>query len=166
MYMFPACCFSQSTYALYMCIFPASSFRQRTYVAQGLLNGIHNETWTQFCLQFECFPVGLGGFYIEALLFFFFECVYFSVLYPALIYDMFIVARACGLLYYIYPTQTKLGYIPLLVLNIFSKSFSLPTMPSSSFFFCCRHWLCLTRHRLVLSCRLLWRPHNVWSSSC
>ena len=36
---------------LYMCMFPACCFRQKTYVAQGLLNGLLNET----CLQFECF---------------------------------------------------------------------------------------------------------------
>ena len=32
------------TYVLYMCMFPACCFRQRTYVVQGLVNGVHNET--------------------------------------------------------------------------------------------------------------------------
>ena len=32
------------TYMLYMYIFPAYCFRQRTYVTQGLVNGVLNET--------------------------------------------------------------------------------------------------------------------------
>ena len=28
------------TYVLYVCMFPACCFRQRTYVAQGLVNGV------------------------------------------------------------------------------------------------------------------------------
>ena len=42
--MFPACCFRQSTYVLYMCMFPAFWFCQRIYVAQGLVNGVLNKT--------------------------------------------------------------------------------------------------------------------------
>ena len=30
---------------LYICIFPAYCFRQRTYVAQGLVNRVLNETY-------------------------------------------------------------------------------------------------------------------------
>ena len=51
MYMFPACC-----------------FRQRIYVAQGLVIEVVNETWTHSCSLFELFSVGLGGFYIEVIL--------------------------------------------------------------------------------------------------
>ena len=32
------------TYVLYICMFPACCFRQRTCVAQGLFNGVLNET--------------------------------------------------------------------------------------------------------------------------
>ena len=32
------------TNVLYMCMFPACCFRQRTYVAQSLLNGVLSET--------------------------------------------------------------------------------------------------------------------------
>ena len=32
------------TYVLHTCTFPAFYFRQRTYMAQGLINGIFNET--------------------------------------------------------------------------------------------------------------------------
>ena len=32
------------TYMLYMCMSPACCFRQRTYMAQGLVNGVLNET--------------------------------------------------------------------------------------------------------------------------
>ena len=56
------------TYVLYMCMFPACCFHQRTYVAQSLVNGVLNDTWTHSCLQFEWFSVGLGGFYIEVIL--------------------------------------------------------------------------------------------------
>ena len=31
-------------YVCYMCMFSASCFRQRTYVAQGLINGVLTET--------------------------------------------------------------------------------------------------------------------------
>ena len=58
------------SYVLYMCIFPDCCFCQRTYAAQGLVNGVHNETWTHSCSQFECFfPFGCG-FYIEVILYF------------------------------------------------------------------------------------------------
>ena len=33
---------------LYLCMFPTCCFCQRTYVAQGLVNGVLNETWTHF----------------------------------------------------------------------------------------------------------------------
>ena len=32
------------TYMLYMCMFPACCFRQRTYMAQGLVNRVLSET--------------------------------------------------------------------------------------------------------------------------
>ena len=54
---------------LHTCIFPACCFRQRTYMAQGLINGILNETWTHSCLQFEWFSDGYG-FIWRSLLFF------------------------------------------------------------------------------------------------
>ena len=38
-----------------MCMFPDCCFRQRTYMAQGLVNGVLNETWTHYCSQFEYF---------------------------------------------------------------------------------------------------------------
>ena len=45
------------TYVLYICMFPACCFRQRTFVAQGLLNGVLNETWTEWDLNSLLFPV-------------------------------------------------------------------------------------------------------------
>ena len=36
---------------IYVCMFPACCFRQRTDVAQGLVNGVLNETWTHSCFQ-------------------------------------------------------------------------------------------------------------------
>ena len=46
----------------YVCMFPACCFHQRTCVAQGLVNGVLNKTWTHSCLQFEWFLVGQAGF--------------------------------------------------------------------------------------------------------
>ena len=42
-----------NTYVSYMCIYPACFFRERTYVAQGLVNGVLNETWTHSYSTFE-----------------------------------------------------------------------------------------------------------------
>ena len=50
------------TYVLYMCMFPACCFLQRTYVAQGIVNRVLNETWTHSCFQFEWFSFGPVGF--------------------------------------------------------------------------------------------------------
>ena len=36
---------------LYMCMFPTCCFPQRTYIAQGLVNGVLNETRTHSCLN-------------------------------------------------------------------------------------------------------------------
>ena len=47
-----------------MCMFPACSFHQRTYVAQGYVNGILNETRTHSCLLVEWFS-GFVWVYIE-----------------------------------------------------------------------------------------------------
>ena len=68
-------------YVLYMCIFPACCFRQRTYVAQGLVNGILSVTWTHSCFTFKwplVGPAGLYGGYSPSFL----ECVYFGLLLP------------------------------------------------------------------------------------
>ena len=35
---------------LHTCMFPACCFCQRRYMAQGLINGVLNETWTHLCL--------------------------------------------------------------------------------------------------------------------
>ena len=45
-------------YVLYICMFPACCFRQRTCVAQGLLKGILNETWTHSCIHYKWFLSG------------------------------------------------------------------------------------------------------------
>ena len=36
----------------YMCMFPVCYFRQRTYVAQGLVNKVFNETLIHSCFRF------------------------------------------------------------------------------------------------------------------
>ena len=45
---------------LHTCMLPACCFRQRTYVAQGLVNRVLKESWTHWCLQFEWFSFGYG----------------------------------------------------------------------------------------------------------
>ena len=47
---------------LHTCMFPACCFRQRTYMAQGLVNGVFNSS-----LKFEWFSVGYG-FILRSLL--------------------------------------------------------------------------------------------------
>ena len=78
------------TYVLYIRMFQACCFRQRTYVALGLLNEVLNETWTHCCFQYKWTLVGQTGLYRE-LCSSFLECVYFGLLYPSLIFYMFIV---------------------------------------------------------------------------
>ena len=77
-------------YLLYMCMFPACSFRQSTYVAQGLVNG----ELMRFELTLVCswmFFSWLGWVLYRGYSPFFLECVYLSLLYPSLIFDTFIV---------------------------------------------------------------------------
>ena len=50
-----------------MHMFLACCFRHWTYLAQGLVNAVFNETWTNSRSKFECFSVGYG-FYIEVIL--------------------------------------------------------------------------------------------------
>ena len=75
-------------------MFPAYCFHQRTYVAQGLVNGVLNETWTHSCFQYKWPLVGQAGLYKD-LCSSFLECVYFGLLYQSLIFDMFIVMHMC-----------------------------------------------------------------------
>ena len=49
---------------LHTCMFPAYCFRQRTYMAEGDVNGLLNETWTPSCLEFEWFSFGYIYIYI------------------------------------------------------------------------------------------------------
>ena len=91
--VFFECIYFVLTYVLYICVFPACCFRQRTYVAQGLFNGVLNETWTHSCFHYKWSLVG-QLIYIGSL-FLFLECVYFGLLYPTLIFDIFIVVCAC-----------------------------------------------------------------------
>ena len=82
------------TNVLYICMFPACCFHQRTYVAQGLVNGVLNETWTHSCFQYKWPLVGQAGLY-RGRCSSFPECVYFGLLNPSLIFDMFIVVCVC-----------------------------------------------------------------------
>ena len=41
-------------------MFSACCFRQSTYMAQGFVNEVLNETWTHLFLQFEWFSIGYG----------------------------------------------------------------------------------------------------------
>ena len=82
------------TYVLYICMFPACCFRQRTYVAQGLVNG--GTQWDLNSLLFAdwMFFSWLGRVLYRGYSPFYSECIYFSLLYPSWIFDMFIVVCA------------------------------------------------------------------------
>ena len=82
------------TYMLYICMFPTCCFRQRKCVAQDLLNGVLNETWTHSCFQYKWLLSGQTGLY-RGPCSSFLECVYFGLLYLSLIFDMFIVVCVC-----------------------------------------------------------------------
>ena len=76
------------TYVLYIHIFPACCFHQRTYVTQGLVNGVLNETRPHSCFQYKWPLVGQACLY-RGCCPSFLECVHFGLLYPSLIFDMF-----------------------------------------------------------------------------
>ena len=86
------------TFVLYMCMFTACCFRQRTCVAQGNFDGVLNEIRIHSCVHYKWPLVGQTGLY-RGRCSSFLECVYFGLLYPSLIFDIFIVmcahARLC-----------------------------------------------------------------------
>ena len=65
-------------------MFPACCFRKRKYMAKGLVNGVLNKTCVCSLNDFLL----VMGLYRGDLLFIL-ECVYLSLLYPSLIFDMF-----------------------------------------------------------------------------
>ena len=67
-------------YVLYICMFPACCFRQRTCEVQGLLNGVLYENWTHSCFQYKWFLSGQICFY-EGFCSSFLENVYIGLLY-------------------------------------------------------------------------------------
>ena len=73
----------------YRCMFPACCFLQRTYIAQGLVNGVLNEPWTLSFCSLNGFQWVIG--FIWRSLFFFFECVYFSLLYSSFAVDIWYI---------------------------------------------------------------------------
>ena len=71
-----------------MCMFPACCFHKRTYIAQGLVMG--------YSMRLELTHVCILN-YFQLVMYlnrghslFFLECVYFSLLYPSLIFDIFL----------------------------------------------------------------------------
>ena len=66
------------TYVLYMCMFPACCFRQRTYVAEGLGNGVLNDLNSLLFALWIFFLSVLGSINYSP---FFLVCVYFSILW-------------------------------------------------------------------------------------
>ena len=82
------------TYMLCICMFLACCFRQRRCVAQSLLNRELNKTWNHSCFQYKWFLSGHICFY-KGFCSPFLEYVYFGLLYPSLIFDMFVVVCVC-----------------------------------------------------------------------
>ena len=58
----------------------ACCFHQRKYLVQGFVKWALNETCTHSSLQFEWFSIGYRFFYLE--------CVYLSLLYTLLVFDI------------------------------------------------------------------------------
>ena len=56
-------CIFQDLYIFFFlkpCMLPACCFRQRTCMAQGIVNRVLNEIWTHSCLQFNGFQFVMG----------------------------------------------------------------------------------------------------------
>ena len=73
-----------------VCMFPAWCFLQRTCLAQGLVNGIFNET--NLCFLFKWF---LLIFFFNAGPSLFLECDSLSLLYPSFTFDIWYVVCVC-----------------------------------------------------------------------
>ena len=74
------------TYVLYICMFPACWFRQRT-------RGTRHFKWGT-CFQYKWLLSGQTDLCMRRCSSFL-ECVYFGLLYPSLIVDIFIVVCVC-----------------------------------------------------------------------
>ena len=61
-------------------MFPVCCFCQRTSMAQGPVNRVHNETWTRWCLEFEWFSVCVCVYALEIFL-----CVHSSLVWNLLV---------------------------------------------------------------------------------
>ena len=79
---------------IYICMFPACCFRQRTYAAQGFLMGGTMRLELTLFFQFKLPLVGQASLY-RGHSPSFLEWVYFCLLYSPLIFDMFIVVCVC-----------------------------------------------------------------------
>ena len=123
-------------------MFPACCFRQRTCVAQGLVIGVLNETWTHSCFQFKWPLVGqvaLNRGHSPSFL----ESVYFGLLYLSLIFDMFIVVCIC--------VCVSIGVgVVLRFTNSFFPFFSLCV------------WMCVLRGFVVLNLLVILSPFLVY----
>ena len=86
---------------LHPCMFPAWYFRQRTCMAQGLVIGVHNDTWTHLCLQFEWFSVGYEFLWRSLLPFSFsvFNLVCFTPRFHLIFDTFFRYVCMCGLVW-------------------------------------------------------------------
>ena len=85
---------------LHTCTFPDWWFRQRTYMAQGLVYGPFNETWTHSCLQFEWFSVGFGVLFLwRSLLSFFLNELLYSLFAFDIWYILCVCVCVCGCVY-------------------------------------------------------------------
>ena len=75
----------------YICVcFQLVAFVWEHIWHKALFMGVLNEIWTHICFLYKWPLVGQAGLYRDCCSSFL-ECVYFGLLYPSLIFDMFIV---------------------------------------------------------------------------
>ena len=136
------------TYVLYICMFPARCFRQRTYVAQGLVNGVLHEAWIHSCFQYKWPLVGQAGFYWSRCPSFL-ECVYFGLLHPSLIFDMFIVVCVCVCVLTLEWFRVSITVFVCVCVSVYLKEFCGFRFTGSSFSFFC---ICIHMSAYVCVC--------------
>ena len=128
-----------SLFILYLYMFPACCFCQRTNVAQDLVNGVLNEIQLTLVSSLKDFGWS-GGFYIGVIFPFFLECVYFDIWY---VYSYGCRCTGIGVVWGFTNSECEL------FLQLFSLECEL-------FFFFCYALLCFCwLLRLRLPCHLL-----------
>ena len=139
------------THVLYICMFPACCFRQRTYMAQGLFNWVLNESLTDSCFQYKGTLVGQVGLYWGRCPSFL-ECVYFGLLYPSLIFDMFIYCVCVCVCVCVLVLVLFLVSLIVFCVSVYLREFCGFKFTGSSFSFFLYVYTCLCVYIYIYMC--------------